>query len=294
MTQFHALTAAEVEGTKKAIKSLSSQGWAIPILANLDRAGGIKIETMPLLFEIRFAAALLRAGVVPAYEAEGIGRTTVDFLFGEQPRWLVELFSLGETEAARAATWSDGTTFGRLLTSPKAPGTAEVGLDQEERVRWRRESAQSEEGEIVKAVERIIAKATNADSAPTKFPPPGGDTFSMLVVDSRSLLNGGDCYDRREIAFGSEAIPHQWRHNWIASDGTALPIRGVFDPKNQSRRAQSFRDRVHFLVFIAEKSYATDEIAKTARHKANPRFFEGETDASVSLRMFPLFRPDGT
>jgi hypothetical protein len=71
MTQFHALTAAEVEGTKKAIKSLSSQGWAIPILANLDRAGGIKIETMPLLFEIRFAAALLRAGVVPPRRKRG-------------------------------------------------------------------------------------------------------------------------------------------------------------------------------------------------------------------------------
>jgi len=141
MTQFHALTGAEVEGTKTAIKSLSGQGWATPILANLERAGGIKIETMPLLFEIRFAAALLRAGVVPAYEAEGIGRTTVDFLFGEQPRWLVELFSLGETEAARAATWSDGTTFGRLLTSPKAPSTSEVGLDQEERTRRRREWA---------------------------------------------------------------------------------------------------------------------------------------------------------
>jgi hypothetical protein len=292
MTQFHTLTGSEVEATKAAIKRLSGLGWATPILANLERAGGIKVDTMPLLFEIRFAAALLRAGVVPAYEAAGVGRTTVDFSFGAQPRWLVELFSLGETEAARAATWSVGPTFGRLLTSPKAWTVAEPSLDPEALTRRRRERAQSEEGEIVKAVERIVAKATNEDGSPAKFPPPVSGIHSMLVVDNRSVLEGGDCYDRREIAWGSEAIPAQWRHHWITDDGTALPVRGVFDPKNPSQRARGFRDRVHFLVFIAETSYAPDEIARTARYKANPMLFEGAADVNAALSAFPLFGPD--
>jgi hypothetical protein len=247
---------------------------------------------MPLLFEIRFAAALVSAGVTPEYEAEGIGRTTVDFAFGAEPRWLVELFSLGETEAARAATWSDGTNFGRVLTSPKVQSAAGRRPDGEEHARQRRKWTQSEEGEIVTAVERIIAKATNADGSPTKFPLSRGSTFSMLVVDMRSLLNGGDCNDRREITFGSEAIPQQWRHHWIADNGIALPIRGVFDPKNPSRRGQSFRDRVHFLVFIAEKSYAPDEIARTACYKANPTLFHGESDVNAALGAFPLFSRD--
>jgi hypothetical protein len=229
--------------------------------------------------------------VAPAYEAEGIGRTTVDFSFGKQPQWLVELFSLEETEAARAATWTDGNTFGRLLTSPRVQAAAEVRLGPEAAVQRRREWAQSEEGEIVKAVERIIAKATSKDGSPAEFPPPVSGKFSMLVVDSRSLLNGGDCYDRREIAFGSEDIPHQWRHQWIADDGTALPIRGVFDPKNPSFRGGSFQERVHFLVFIAEESYAPDEIARIAKYKANPRLFDGEADLHTALSAFPLFRP---
>ena len=43
----------EVEGTKDAISELSNVLWATPVLARLERAGGIKSENMPLMFEVR-------------------------------------------------------------------------------------------------------------------------------------------------------------------------------------------------------------------------------------------------
>jgi hypothetical protein len=79
---------------------------------------------MSSLFEARFALALHDCGVTPEYEhAAGLGNTTVDFQFGP---WLVELYSLDESDAVKAATWQNGSLSGRVLATYQPPDPAEI------------------------------------------------------------------------------------------------------------------------------------------------------------------------
>jgi hypothetical protein len=85
------------------------------------------------LFEARFALALHDCGIAPEYEyAAGVGETTVDFQFG---RWLVELYSLGESDALKAATWETGSFFGRVLMTAPPPCPRETERTEEKRKR---------------------------------------------------------------------------------------------------------------------------------------------------------------
>ena len=56
------LRTTEVHRTERAISDLSTVSWANPLLSRLDKAGGIKPENMPLMFEVRFAQELHHAG----------------------------------------------------------------------------------------------------------------------------------------------------------------------------------------------------------------------------------------
>jgi hypothetical protein len=119
MTKFYVLTTAEAESTAQAIDTLRTLPWASAILQQVEAGGGLADANMSFLFEVRIARALHDCGVVPIYEQPtGIGGTSVDFGFGS---WLVELLSLKETDAAKAATWEDGPFFGRMLSSPRRP-----------------------------------------------------------------------------------------------------------------------------------------------------------------------------
>ena len=121
----------------------------------------------------------------------------------------------------------------------------------------------------------------------------------MNEVLQRAIAEAAGCFPTAnlgQLAHGFRSFVHPaFMPAWDrVKSATAVgrAVRGVFDPKNSSQRARGFRDRVHFLVFIAETSYAPDEIARTARYKANPMLFEGAADVNAALSAFPLFGPD--
>jgi hypothetical protein len=283
------LTVDEAMATQAAIDILSGCGWARPLLDRIRDAGGLTRENMSFLFEARFALALHHAGIAPIYEfPTGVGGTSVDFAFGP---WRVELLSLGETDAARKATWERPPYVGRILSSPRPPASNEGEIDPEERDRRREERKQSPEGETLKAVERIVSKAGDVKT-PSKFPAPDGQTWSMLVVDMRTFGSGhADDWDFDRIAWGAAAVPQYVRHTWFGDDGRAYPVLGIFNPANPMGGARHFRERVHFVGFVGERLYARDELQYAIRFYANPNLL-CEDAARRILTVFPLYQPD--
>jgi hypothetical protein len=271
MTYFFALSDTEAEATQRALDILRGVAWAAPLAKRIGNSGGLSAANMPFLFEARFALALHDCGITPEYEyAAGVGDTTVDFRFGS---WLVELYSLDESEALKAATWQKDSVSGRVLATyqPAAPEELEraerkrernlVLLDESsehdavkqairreivaeaEKERQQREEMfkKSPEAEIVKVIERVVGKATHGEQ-PAKFPIPDGSRVSMLVVDARALgVAGPDRHDCRLIAYGGDAVPEFIERRLIAVDGRAYAIRGAFDPRNLMRAAKHFR-----------------------------------------------------
>ena len=217
------------------------------------------------------------------------GNTSVDFAFDTNARWLVEAYSLAETEAAVAATWNREEFFGRVLSSPRSIGTNET-LTKAERKRRLEEQKQSVEGETLQAVERLLSKVSDG-KFPLKFPPPSANTYSMLAVDIRSLFRGhADRGDLDQIAYGASAVPERYRCFWPGRDGKLLPIRGIFDSVNTSTKARHFRERVHFLTFVLERTYERAELAQIGYYVANPHLFESHDSAKDAFATFPLNR----
>ncbi|WP_342628010.1 hypothetical protein AAC691_18435 [Nguyenibacter vanlangensis] len=87
------------------MSDLAGSAAAQPIIAVINANGGVGRQNKDRLFELRFAYALHRAGLVPTYEVPGEGAATIDFGFANRGQeWAVELLRLGETRAAAAAT----------------------------------------------------------------------------------------------------------------------------------------------------------------------------------------------
>jgi hypothetical protein len=192
MTQFFALSTAEAEATKRALDVFDAVPWSGGLRQQVTNGGGLIPANMSFLFEARFALALHDCGMEPEYEhATGVGNTSVDFQF--EP-WLVELLSLQESEAVKAATWEEGAIFGRFLSSPQPPSPDEHELGEAERKRLSDLRKQSPERETLRAIGQIVGKAGD-DKRPAKFPLPDGSHWSMLIVDLRALgsVDREDC-----------------------------------------------------------------------------------------------------
>lgn len=158
------LSQREADFTEQVVAALGGQPWAQALLQGIEQNGGMTTANKALLFEARFAYGLHQAGIAPQYEDAGEGNSTLDFGFTSgQQGWLVELMRLEETQAAEAATTTETdehgvSWFGRLLST-----TAD-------------DPRQSEEGETLKAVERICQKCER-NGQPHKFPAPDGDSM---------------------------------------------------------------------------------------------------------------------
>ena len=263
------LSASEGEFMQEVIATLSTHAWARPMLETLNGNGGLRRENKALLFELRFAHELMCAAVEPQYEVPGEGHSTIDFGFtsASQP-WLVELMRLEETQAVRKATTSradDGGVgwSGRILST-----AAE-------------DKRQSEEGETLKAVERICQKCERGGH-PHKFPTPAG-ALHVILVDFRTFLHGGDEHDRIHVALGGRCVGEHYRRFW-----NGKLISGAFDADTELKGAQETRDRVHFLGFVNEKNYHAGEFAASLQLVANPHLFETAEQAKAAVSTWPL------
>jgi len=145
---------------------------------------------------------------------------------------------------------------------------------------------QSEEGETLKAVERICQKFERGGK-PHKFSVPGTATH-VLLVDFRTFLNGGDEYDRVHVGLGGELVLSEaHRRYW---DGKL--ITGVFSPNTELRGAAEARERLHFIGFVNEKSYETGALGPAIQFIANPHLFKTSDEARAALEGWPLGEPN--
>ncbi len=245
------------------MRVLRSAQWASPLLSRLEHQGGICSANMPLLFEVRIAYALHRAGVAVTYEHKaGAGRKSADFHVHGEPGWLIEAVRLAESDAIKAATKQSGNLFWLHLSS---------------RARDRR---QTEEGELIKAIERIEGKAS-------KFPPPTGSNFHVIIIDVRGYLgHGGDCDDYREMAYGTgAALAPENAHWW-----NGQPILGLFDARNSRASARLVQQHVHYLGFVQEKSFDDGEIQRVGFYLPNLMLFDTVDTAATAFAKYPLRR----
>jgi hypothetical protein len=264
------LTEAEALSAQAIMRELAPEAWTRPLLAAIDDNGGLIRANKSLLFELRFAAALRNAGLAPQYEVAGEGQSTLDFAFRSgNSDWLVELMRLEETDAARNATGA-GTDEDGILWSGRILRT---NAD---------DSRQSEEGETLKAVQRICQKCERGGRS-HKFPPPGS-AYHVLLVDFRTFLHGGDIHDRIHVGLGGEFLENELlRRRWNGE-----LISGAYSPRTNVRGAREFRERVHFLGFVQERTHRAGEFAAVTQFIANPHLFRDAAEVNAAMADWPL------
>jgi len=272
------LRSTEVQRTERAIETLGNVPWAKPVLARLRRAGGIKPENMPLMFEVRFAEELHRAGVTAEYEfPAGVGKSTVEFRLNTAPTWLIELVSVRTSDAARRATRQIGPLYFEQFFHPKPE-----------------DPGRSEEGEMITAEQKISEKVLSG-RRPTKFPPRDG-SLRLILTDMRGYLDeGGKPEDYYEMAYGWRVLarlsPDHWEvmvHRWTGQDGRVEPIKGLFEPRNPLAAAQLIRERIHFLGFVKEEKFSDNEIRQMSLLLPNPELFATQREVESAYSTYPL------
>lgn len=266
------LTTDEVEFVRTIIDELRDVPWVKPLLASIKHAGGFVHANKPKFFELRFGYALHGAGITPKYEIDGEGGSTLDFGFEAGGKnFRVELMRLEETEAARQATHTARDASGNELSARMLSSHNE-------------DKRQSEEGETLKAVQRICQKCERGGK-PYKFPAPDG-AVHVLLVDARTLFNGCDDHDRVHIALGGEFVTEPMaRRYW---EGKL--ITGAFNPRTAVRGAAQIQERVHFIGFVSEEDYVPSEIPRVSRFIANPNLFGNNEEATAAFAAWPLRR----
>lgn len=233
---------------------------------------------MPLMFEVRYAYELSRKGLSAQYEYRaGVDGSTVEFKVCNGPCWLIELVSIRVSQAAKHAIKQTGMIYQQILAS-----------DSED-------IAQSEEAEMITAEQKIGEKVFS-NGKPTKFPMPQKNQYHVVLVDARGYLDGGgDIFDYRQMVYGASGIPRDssWMiHYWKDKDGTPKPITGLFESACPLKSAKYMRERIHFLGFINEKTFADGEIVNNAYYLANPNLFSHK-EAEAAYMQYPL-RKEGS
>ncbi|HEU0297855.1 MAG TPA: hypothetical protein VFR37_00330 [Longimicrobium sp.] len=234
---------------------------------------------MPLLFEVRYAYELHRAGVTAEYEySAGIGKSSVDFRLAGTPEWLIECVSIRASKGAKRAMRQRGEIYEQHFTS-RHP-----------------DPHQTPEGEMVRAGE-LIAEKVLSRGRPTKFPTPSPQRYHVIVVDTRGYLDGGgDAIDFRQITYGWRGVPEdrEWMIHWFGPLGEEQPVRGLFEAGNPVRGAEMMRSRIHFLHFVQEEEYTEGEIVRRGYMLANPWLVEDYETARQIVRGYPLVRQPET
>jgi len=280
------LSRAEVEATETAVSVLCDHSWAQTLVAHarsrhslpaqLRKRRGSTPENASDLFELRFAAELARAGRSADYEfAAGVGNSTVDFRVPGEPEWLIELVSLGTTQAVKASTVEHDSgggvvTYSHLLSSDSP------------------DPENTEEYEMITAIRKILEKAAS-DRKPTKFPVPCG-SYHVVLADARGYLggSGGDHIDYIQMAAGAGALHGDDRMLAKPVPGTRQLIRGLFEPRNPIPGARYFRERIHFVGFVAEQRFEAGEIPRELLLVNNMNLFSDRDQLRRAVEAFPL------
>lgn len=286
------LITSEVDATLRAADALSKADWAAPLLATVRpilekiklgkedlaarQANPVTAGDRGFLFEIRYAQALAAAGLKANYEySAGVNGTTIDFKVDAGLSWLIELVSLRESQAVKDAMWTDGIFSGLSLTTTAA------------------DPKQSEEGEILKAQERIAAKCwDNGSKRPVKFPVPN-EAIHMLMVDARGYLGTGqgDICDWHHIALGARGLPEFAIRFWTdPRNNQRSPIAGLFEPSCPLAASAAVRERIHIIGFVCENTFEQGEIAEETILCGNPFLINSNEVGENIIASWPLMK----
>lgn len=265
------LSSDEGQYMQTIIEELVEIDWAKPLLRRLDEEGGLRKENKWLLFELRFGYELNRVGIRPEYEVPGEGDSTVDFCFeNKDQHWFVELMRLEETDAAKRATSIIEMDDGVELSQRALSSTAQ-------------DKTQSEEGELLKAVERLCQKCESRGN-PHKFREPVDGAYNVLLVDFRSFIEGmGDMSDMVHIALGAKHVPQFAKRYW-----NNIPVTGAYDEQTTLRGSRYLRQRVHFIGFVKETEYTPGSLPSATHLIPNPLMFEDEAGVNGVLPGWPF------
>lgn len=268
MWSFGDLTSREEKFTQRAIEALSDVSWAKPLLNRLHRAGGLKTENLPLMFEVRFAFELHRTGLSAVYEhPAGVRKSTVDFQVKTSTEWLIELVSIRPSAAIKRATHRHGP-ISAFCFSP----------DSNDR-------HQSENAEMI-LTEQKIGEKVFVNGLPTKFPLPG-NAIHLIVTDVRGFLaRGGDIGDYRQMAYGPRGIPQE--KAGVIKYWEEKAIKGLFERENPLPAGRYIQERIHFLGFIREENFREGEICDVGYYLASPHFFSSQKEAREAFKTYPL------
>jgi hypothetical protein len=136
-----------------------------------------------------------------------------------------------------------------------------------------------------------IGEKVHDDTAPIKFPVPVPDQYHVVIVDMRGHLGGGDIEDWKQIAYGTEHVASQYQEYWLDKEDRRIPLPGVWHPENRMRFAATARERLHAIIFVAEKKYSDDAFSNGAWIACNPHLFPNEATARTVFALFPLWKP---
>lgn len=269
------LTNREVEYCQTVLDRLADVEWVAPLVAGIPSVHELSYVHKPLLFELRFAAALHDRGLSAKYEAPAnVDRTTVDFeVTIEGVRWRFELVSIQTSDALRAASWEDGFIFGASLAS------------------GREDPRQSVEGELLLTQQKVGEKAYDG-LRPVKFPVPGPNDRHVIVVDTRGVgITGADRQDCLEICYGHDGVRTPFAHYWRLQDGRQVPIKGLYDPKNTQQRASlTIQERIHAIAFSNDQEYRDGTLISRLIVCENPKLFSSHQIALTALNC-GLYQP---
>ena len=190
----------------------------------------------------------------------------MDFRVALDPPWLVELVSLPESDAFKAAAGSNGVLLRTDADDPK----------------------RSMEGETLKAQERIGAKVFERKRGPIKVPEPDG-SIHMVMVDARGGGDGhGDAADWCQLAHGPHGLDPEYVMCWSdPKTGVRMPIRGLFERECPLAAAQTLQARLHVIGFVCERTFAEKEISARTFYRCNPWLLD-EAAANDIMSRWPL------
>lgn len=263
----------EFKYTQEVVDKLKNISWTKPIIKCLNKKGGFCSENMPIMFEIRYAYEIHRAGYIAEYEYNaGIGNSTIDFKVTGENTWLIELVSIRTSDAAKRAIKQNGNEYEQIFSSEFT-------------------DKQTEEDEMITAIQKIGEKVFYKSSSEIKFPDIKENVYHMIFIDARGYLDqGGDRLDYAQMSWGASGIPIEYAgaiHYHKNKSGIIEPIKGIFEKSCPIESSKYIRERIHFLGFICEKDFCEDEIRKNSSYFYNPRLFSNETATEV-FNLFPL------
>jgi hypothetical protein len=105
----------------------------------------------------------------------------------------------------------------------------------------------------------------------------------MLLVDMRGFEGVGDPDSSHflQIAYGTEdpRVTFKEYH-----PETGEPILGLFSPKNTRSAAVTARERLHYLGFVSEETFARGELLKACRYFRNDHLLK-----TSEIETYPLW-----